>query len=624
MKKTITLLLACLLLCALAVNGLADETPTMTITTSNGTASVGDTITVTVSISKTENCTSVGLGITYDTTALEMVEGSFEALVDKEQAFCKYNANAGGYVANIQLKGSQTVSGELFTFKLKVKDGASVSGTYAVSGTPSIRVSGENVSCGINGASISIVCTHEYDNDCDPSCNLCGAERTAKHVWDDGEVTTDSTCNAEGVKTFTCTVCSETKTESVAKKEHTYDDGKVTTEATCDAEGVKTYTCTGCGETKTETIAKKKHSYDDGVVTTEPSCTAEGVKTFTCAGCGKTKTEAIDKKEHTYDDGKVTTDATCTDAGVKTFTCSGCGGTKTQEIESKGHSYDGGKVTTEATCTGEGVKTITCTVCGKVKTEAIESKGHSYDDGVVTTEATCTTDGAKDITCTVCGKVKTETIPAPGHAYDHDCDPDCNTCGETRETEHNYSDVWSSDETGHWHECISCADVLELLPHTPGPDPTETEDQICLDCGYVLQPAGTHLHSAVGDWLSDDSGHWHLCECGETLDSQDHTWNEGTVDEEAGVITYFCTVCGHPKTETIQPPTESVPETQPQTQPSQPAETSPTEDQPGKQNEPFQWWIVILIVGVLLVAAVVFIIVGILRSKKKSGKYTAE
>lgn len=40
------------------------------------------------------------------------------------------------------------------------------------------------------------------------------------------------------------------------KKDHTWDNGVVTTEPTTEHEGVKTYTCTGCGETKTESIAR--------------------------------------------------------------------------------------------------------------------------------------------------------------------------------------------------------------------------------------------------------------------------------------------------------------------------------------------------------------------------------
>ena len=39
----------------------------------------------------------------------------------------------------------------------------------------------------------------------------------AGHKWDNGTVTREATYDKEGVKTFTCTVCGETKTESIAK-----------------------------------------------------------------------------------------------------------------------------------------------------------------------------------------------------------------------------------------------------------------------------------------------------------------------------------------------------------------------------------------------------------------------
>lgn len=48
---------------------------------------------------------------------------------------------------------------------------------------------------------------------------------------------------------------------------HKWDAGKVTTAATCTKAGVKTYTCTLCQETKTETIAALGHNYVDGVCT---------------------------------------------------------------------------------------------------------------------------------------------------------------------------------------------------------------------------------------------------------------------------------------------------------------------------------------------------------------------
>ena len=45
----------------------------------------------------------------------------------------------------------------------------------------------------------------------------------AAHTWNDGVVTTDPTETADGVKTYKCTVCDKTKTESVPKLEHTHD-----------------------------------------------------------------------------------------------------------------------------------------------------------------------------------------------------------------------------------------------------------------------------------------------------------------------------------------------------------------------------------------------------------------
>ncbi|MDR0889676.1 MAG: S-layer homology domain-containing protein, partial [Oscillospiraceae bacterium] len=85
--------------------------------------------------------------------------------------------------------------------------------------------------------------------------------------------------------------------------EHVWDAGVVTTAPTCTAEGVMTYTCTKCSETKTESIAALGHSYGEGVVTTAPTCTEAGVMTYTCANCGDVKTEAIPALGHSYVEG---------------------------------------------------------------------------------------------------------------------------------------------------------------------------------------------------------------------------------------------------------------------------------------------------------------------------------
>ncbi len=47
--------------------------------------------------------------------------------------------------------------------------------------------------------------------------------------------------------------------------DHTWDQGKITTAPTCTAEGIKTFTCTLCGIFYTETVAALGHSYTNGV-----------------------------------------------------------------------------------------------------------------------------------------------------------------------------------------------------------------------------------------------------------------------------------------------------------------------------------------------------------------------
>lgn len=771
--------LALLLAALLILPVFATGTPTMTISAPQN-ATPGSTVTVTVSISQLENCTAIGLGLQFDTEVFEMVEGSFELLIeDSKQASFKYVTNAKGYVANIQRDGSEPVSGDVFRFDLKVKESAPLNGNYTITGTPSIRVNNALASCQLESATLTIACSHSYGGwekldgeQHQRKCGLCGAVEKATHNWDGGSVTQEPTCTTEGVKTFVCADCGQTRTESVEKIPHSYDDGAVTTQPTCTAEGVKTFTC-GCGHTKTESVKALGHDYDDGVITTEPTCDADGVKTYTCkrSGCGHTKTEPVAMQGHDYDDGVVTKEPTCEEAGVRTYTCTqeGCDVTRTETIEKLGHapkaaveenrkeatcaaagsydtvvycdrcskelertnhaiailphSYDGGKVTTQPTCTAEGVKTFTCTGCGDSYTESVAMTEHIYDSGKVTTQPTCTAEGIKTFTCGGCGKTYTESVamidhsfdnacdsqcngcdltretshvysdtystnsvthwypctvcgdrhdeyphtpgpeatewdpqvctvcdyviqPALGHThrfadtytwdeeahwyacsgcpevdarqshvFDNDCDTTCDTCGYTRETEHNYSERLSFDATGHWHACENCGDVMELLPHTPGPEATADTDQICLDCGFILQIAGVHEHTPTGDWHSNEDGHWHQCACGELLEKADHAWNEGVKDEQAGTVTYHCTVCGHPKTEQI--PAQPQPGEPQQTQPG------PVAPQPPKPDaEEFPWWILILVFCGLLLAGVVFVIVGILVSRKQVGKFS--
>ena len=67
------------------------------------------------------------------------------------------------------------------------------------------------------------------------------------------------------------------------RHEHTYTSA-VTKQPTCTATGVRTYTCTTCGATKTETINKLAHSYKQYV--TPATTSADGSITKKCTACG--------------------------------------------------------------------------------------------------------------------------------------------------------------------------------------------------------------------------------------------------------------------------------------------------------------------------------------------------
>lgn len=62
------------------------------------------------------------------------------------------------------------------------------------------------------------------------ACGEKTVEPCEVHSWDAGEVTKEATCGEHGLKTFTCTVCGETKTEiyGAATGLHTYDGNTCT------------------------------------------------------------------------------------------------------------------------------------------------------------------------------------------------------------------------------------------------------------------------------------------------------------------------------------------------------------------------------------------------------------
>ena len=170
-----------------------------------------------------------------------------------------------------------------------------------VTDTPDLTIADSTV------ATLSGTITGISEGDTTISASLYGltAHQTAavkvhncENHWDDGKITTPPTCTKTGVKQYTCTICSETKTEEIAALGHDYSsDWTIDTAAACETVGSKSHHCTRCDSKKdvTEIPASGKHTWNNGIITKPATIAEEGVKTYTCTICGVTRTETIAK-----------------------------------------------------------------------------------------------------------------------------------------------------------------------------------------------------------------------------------------------------------------------------------------------------------------------------------------
>ncbi len=184
-------------------------------------------------------------------------------------------------------------------------------------------------------------------------CSVCGetfGEVDANnHVHTTVKNRREATCTQTGYTGDTyCTDCDKLLRtgEELAALGHDYK-ATVTKQPTTTEEGIRTYTCTRCNSSYTESIAKlpeEQHTHNyTGIITKEATCTEAGVRTYTCS-CGDSYTENMPATGHSYV-SKVTKAATTTEEGIMTYTCSKCGHSYTQpitKIKSDDSSKDNG------------------------------------------------------------------------------------------------------------------------------------------------------------------------------------------------------------------------------------------------------------------------------------------
>ena len=177
---------------------------------------------------------------------------------------------------------------------------------------------------------------------------------TGDFVWDSGTVTTPATCTGKGVRTYTCTSSSHTKTEDIPALNHSFAGQAYVSDnnATCEQDGTKTAKCVRYGtgdctetDTVTDTGSKLGHFFEveDYVSNNDATCEQDGTKTAKCVRYGTgdcmetdTVTDTDSKLGHLFEDYVSNNDATYAHDGTKTAKCvryDQCGETHTMPDE---------------------------------------------------------------------------------------------------------------------------------------------------------------------------------------------------------------------------------------------------------------------------------------------------
>ena len=162
---------------------------------------------------------------------------------------------------------------------------------------------------------------------------------TGDFVWDSGTVTTPATCTGKGVRTYTCTSSSHTKTEDIPALNHSFAGQEYVSDnnATCGQDGTKTIRCVrygrgGCTEKDTvvDTGSMLGHSFDEEayVFDNNATCEQDGTKTAKCVrygtgGCTETNTvtDVGSRLGHLFEDYVSDNNATYGRDGTKTAKC---------------------------------------------------------------------------------------------------------------------------------------------------------------------------------------------------------------------------------------------------------------------------------------------------------------
>lgn len=138
-------------------------------------------------------------------------------------------------------------------------------------------------------------------------CVGCGAESTATEQTEAVEATATEDATPEQT-------VEEMEKPEATEEVHTHNYAEeITTDATCEADGLKTFTCE-CGDTYTEPISATGHIYENYISNNDATYISDGTETAKCNTCDLTDTRTAEgsKLEYTFTEINATMYATQT------------------------------------------------------------------------------------------------------------------------------------------------------------------------------------------------------------------------------------------------------------------------------------------------------------------------
>lgn len=340
---------------------------------------------------------------------------------------------------------------------------------------------------------------------------------------------------------------------------HSYTS-KVTTAATCTAKGVKTYTCSNCGDSYTESIAATGHSYGSWVTTTAAGCTTTGTKKKTCSSCGNVQTQSIAATGHNYQSQNI--GATCKDYEKICYTCSKC---QHSYEEYTAEAYSEWSTTKPTGVDASLIETKTQYSYRTISYTTEYSSWSAWSDWSTTRQST--SDLKKEESRTVWGYYyfKCPGCGAYMHGWGMTCLSWAGGCGQTYIPEGSFVEVYSTtswDSAGlkDWHgtgKYYTYIDGELVFKWTEG----GTSTQYRYATRTSKQVANYSVWSSWSDTVYTESSTREVKT--QTLyryvqrQLGDHTWDSGKITTQAtctanGTKTYTCTSCGTTKKEILK------------------------------------------------------------------------